>query len=106
VSIRDAAALNNISDHLLIKQLFWLSKTGNEIHNWTTDSILPPHGNFSARLFQKIKDDNPYFLDNTALKKFYLDQVVSWTTGFFTTVLSIPSRSRHGGSHFLWQKLE
>jgi len=94
VSIRDAAALNNISDHLLIKQLFWLSKTGNEIHNWTTDSILPPHGNFSARdYFKKIKDDNPYFLDNTPLKKFYVDQVVSWTTGSFTTVLSIPSRS-------------
>jgi len=95
IATRKSIALKNISDHLLIKQVYWLTKDGNEIHNWTVDSILSPHGNYSARdYFINIRDDNPYFLDDTPLKKFYLDQVVSWTSGSFTTVLSIPSRSR------------
>ena len=65
---------------------------GNEKVNWISTEMGAPHGNFKNReYFKRILNHEEYFLDFDTTKKYYLDQITSWTTGTFTTVLSIPS---------------
>jgi hypothetical protein len=76
-----------------INQLLWLDKEGNEVVNWTSEAKNAPHGNFSERAyFRNIIGNRSYFIDPANRQPFYLDQVVSWTSGKFTSVLSIPSK--------------
>ncbi len=77
-----------------ITQMFWLNSRGDETANWICDSMNAPHGNYRNRsYFKNIVQGKPFLLHDTT-SKFYLDQVISWTTGNFTTVLSIPSKKR------------
>ena len=85
--------LLNIAKGLHINQAFWLDKAGNEKVNWTTASTSAPHGNFKNReYFKKIIRGKEYHLNNNPAQSFYLDQIVSWISGSFTSVLSIPSK--------------
>ena len=84
--------LDSISNSISFNQVFWLSNDGTELYNWTKDSINAPHADLSKRnYFINAKDHNFYFLDNDTSKPFYLDQVVSWTTGTFRTQISTVS---------------
>ena len=51
-----------------------------------------PHGNFNQRAyFKNIIQNKPYLLHNKESQPYYLDQIISWTSGVFTSVLSVPS---------------
>jgi hypothetical protein len=75
-----------------VNQLFWLDKAGNEKINWTASEANAPHGNFSNReYFKKIISNNYYTISNNPAAKYYLDQVISWTSGIFTSLVSVNS---------------
>ncbi|MDN3658035.1 cache domain-containing protein [Ferruginibacter paludis] len=75
-----------------INQVYWLGKNGDEKINWISSDKNAPHGNFSQRAyFKNISQNKPYHLQHAATQPFYLDQIISWTTGTFTSVISIPS---------------
>ncbi len=83
-----------------IKQAFWLNSAGRELINWTTDKANAPHGYFPYReYFINIINNRPYLLNRNVAKKYYIDQVISWTSGSFTSVVSIPSRLSNDNSH-------
>jgi hypothetical protein len=89
------AGLKSISEIVKgvnVSQVYWLDKNGDEKVNWISTGMNAPHGNFKNReYFKKIISKNEFLLDKNDAKKFYLDQVISWTSGSFTSVLSIPS---------------
>jgi hypothetical protein len=88
----DPKSLLNVARDLNINQVFWLDKNGNEQANWIAANMNSPHGNFKNRnYFKKIVSGNEYLLDKDSSQKYYLDQIVSWTSGSFTSVLSMPS---------------
>lgn len=75
------------------KQVLWLRNNGDETVNWTSELKNAPLGNFGERsYFKSIMQQRMYALDAAGKYNFYLDQVISWTSGRFTSVLSIPSR--------------
>lgn len=83
------AILNDAS----INQVFWLDKKGNEKLNWAGTEENAPHGNFSNReYFKKIISNNQYVSGNDPSAKYYLDQVISWTSGIFTSLVSVKSK--------------
>ncbi len=80
-----------------IRQVFWLDNAGNELKNWSSETEKAPKGNFKERGYVKnVIEQKDYFLHSD--KRFYLDQVISWTTGNFTSVLSIPSSVKKDGA--------
>lgn len=69
-----------------IFQLFWLRENdGEEAFNWSSDSMNAPHGNFSKRAY--FKD-----IINDPSRDYACDQVVSWTTATFRTLVSKKSK--------------
>ncbi len=87
-----AEKINAIANGYSIKQLYWLDKNGDEKINWNTDTIYGPHGNFKGRAyFEMIRTGGYYLLNNGISKKYYLDHLVSKTTGAFITLMSVPS---------------
>lgn len=84
--------LNAILGNLDINQLFWLDEKGEEKINWTSNKENSPHGNFINRKYVKnILSNHAYHLNNVGGSNYYLDQVVSWTSGAFTSLVSINS---------------
>lgn len=84
--------LDTIAQNNSVNQVFWVDKNGDEKINWISGEMNAPHGNFSQRAyFQHIIQNKPYLLHNNESKPYYLDQIISWTSGVFTSVLSIPS---------------
>lgn len=84
--------INAISKGLSINQVFWLDGSGHETNNWSIDAANAPHGYYNHReYFKNIINQRSYLLNNNNNKPYYLEQVTSWTTGVFTTVISIPS---------------
>jgi hypothetical protein len=91
--------LDKLSHDTSINHFYWLNRNGDEIFRWSRDSLIPPHGNFIARnYFTNVIQGKTYSLrspyDRT-IHSFYLDQVISWTSGNFTSVLSIPYSDGH-----------
>ena len=86
--------LDKLSHDTSINHVYWLKANGDEIFRWSRDSVIPPHGNFIARNYlTNVIQGKTYSLRspyNGTIHRFYLDQVISWTTGNFTSVLSIP----------------
>ncbi len=83
--------LNTLAKQMSVIKVFWLEKNGKEKHSWTIDKVNTPHSNFSSRdYFKRIINNKPYWY---AKREFYLDQVISRTTGVFTTVIAMPSKS-------------
>ncbi len=78
-----------------IKYVYWLDDTGYEKTIWATDSIIAPHGNYKERnYFKNIWANKPYYLHDTS--EYFLDQIISWITGSFRSVLSIGSVDTDG----------
>jgi hypothetical protein len=86
------AVLNELKspkNNLLVRQAFWLRKDGVEITNWAATPENTPPGNFGNRdYFKMLVNNKPFYLSGDRKKPFYLEQVVSWTTGQFKSVLS------------------
>ena len=90
--------VNKIIGDLSVKQIFWLNENGNEITNFITDSMNAAHGNYKNReYFKRIINKKEYLLKDDNNSKFFIDQVVSWSSGRFVTVLSKLSSDTVGG---------
>ena len=84
--------LKTITAKLDINQVYWLKNNGDEAANWSQSADIPPHGNFGGRsYFKALKSNNSFYLKLPGGQPFYLEQVISYTTGQFTTILSKPS---------------
>ncbi|GAA4322622.1 hypothetical protein GCM10023149_23080 [Mucilaginibacter gynuensis] len=83
------AQLKKITKGISVSQIFQLDKKGIEVYNWSPGGQPSPAGNFSNRAyFLNLRDKKPFYLNGDARSKFSLEQVISWTTGTFTTVLA------------------
>lgn len=81
-------------NHLEVHQIYWLDKKGAEMTNMTTVSDNAPKGNYSGRDYFKHAVQKQW--NRTGPHSLYLDQLVSRTTGVFTSVISMPSRADSG----------
>ncbi|WP_207426611.1 cache domain-containing protein [Pedobacter sp. SYSU D00535] len=78
-----------------INQVFWLDFNGNEINSWTAERQIAPPNNLSKReYFRRIIKANTYFLSDNSGQPYYLDQILSLTSGKFTSVISIPAEKQ------------
>jgi len=78
-----------------VNQVYQLDSKGTEIQNWTAGMESPPAGDYSNReYFLHLKEGRPFYLKQDKQKPFCLEQVVSWITGSFTTVLAIPGATK------------
>ena len=92
-SVKDS--LNQYKDSAIINQVFWLDSSGRENYNWTTDGRNAPRNNFSNRkYFQRIINTGAFYIDSDTSRPYFLDQVVSRTSGTFTSIISIPSADK------------
>ncbi len=67
-------------------QVFWLDAKGIVTNSWSADIKIKLNSNFSERkYFGGIRSNN---LNNIAEPSFYVDQVVSHTSGVFITVIA------------------
>ncbi|MEO8766182.1 MAG: cache domain-containing protein [Ginsengibacter sp.] len=86
-------ALLEIARTINLYQVYWLDTNGTEKINWTTEGMNAPHGHFKTRdYFKKITPATVYTLHNDTNQKFYLDQLISWTSGSFRSVVSFSSK--------------
>ncbi|MCW3093230.1 MAG: hypothetical protein JWP81_4299 [Ferruginibacter sp.] len=92
-SVKNATMINEAVKEININQVFWLDKTGEEIINWTADKMNAPHGNFKSReYFKKISEKREYLLNGYSNDRYFLEQVISWTSGTFRSVISTKSK--------------
>ncbi len=85
--------IGDITRGISINQVFWLNKKGDEIINWTADYINAPHGNYKNReYFKRITEHREYFINGVDTNRFFLEQVISWTSGSFRSVISMRSK--------------
>ncbi|MEX8546958.1 MAG: cache domain-containing protein [Mucilaginibacter sp.] len=98
VEPEDKARLRNSVDSILnqekfpkkdFNQVYWLHQSGQEWFKWDSLKYNGPHGNFGQRGYVKnILAKKAYLLNADTTKPYYLEQIISWTTGAFTTVIS------------------
>jgi len=87
-------AISAVAKGISLNQVFWLDKNGTEIVNWTVDKMNAPSGNFKTRnYFKRVNENRGYPLNNKDTGSFFLEQVVSWTSGTFRSVISKRSAS-------------
>jgi len=87
-----ANKIDSISKGININQVFWLKSNGAESNNWSAAANIAPPGNFANRnYFTNLRNRSAYYLPPPNKQPYYLDQVISWTTGQFTSVISKPS---------------
>lgn len=85
--------LNKLFENLDVNQVFWLDAKGNEKINWTAQNENAPHGNFIHRKYvSNILNNHAYQQSSNPANKYFLDQVVSWTSGAFTSLVSVGSK--------------
>lgn len=102
-----AQSLLAIGKNVSVKQLVWQNKKGQETLRWTTTGLIPPRVDYSEReYFKHIKAADFYFINDDTAKKYFLDQVISWTTGEFTTIMAIPSENGVVALSFKMRSLE
>src|SRR5215217_2826266 len=81
--------LNNITVPANTYEAFWIAKNGLERYNWTSRSENAPHNNLGARAyFNRINSSSAYQLNGDVKQPYFLDEIVSWTRGGFTSVIS------------------
>ncbi|MGZ3766603.1 MAG: cache domain-containing protein [Mucilaginibacter sp.] len=77
--------------NLGVQQVFWLNDSGLVKHSWTTSIIIAINSDFSGRnYFRSTINNQP---NKTTSPQFFLDQVVSRTTGVFTSVIAKRSKN-------------
>ncbi len=77
-----------------VNQLYQLDSMGMELKTSRVPAGTPnpPPGDFSNRdYFLRLKNNQSLYLGRSSGKPFYIEPVTSWTTGTFTTVMSIPA---------------
>ncbi|SDG74893.1 hypothetical protein SAMN04487996_122153 [Dyadobacter soli] len=80
-------------------EVFWLDRSGKELYNRNKRKNTPL-GNYADRSYYKqLAENRPYCLKNPKLPCFGLEQVVSWTTGSFVTVVSTSVPSKNSASY-------
>ena len=98
-AVANAGAIRRAAGGIEFNQVFWLDNTGTERINWTADSINAPHGNFKGReYFTKIIENRQYFITGPVGTGFYLDQLISWTSATFRSVVAARSTLSSGDS--------
>ena len=87
-------AIKDLNTYNHFINVFWLDSTGQEINNWSRNSINPPPpGLFSGReYFKKIKSNELFISPSNSQQKYFLEPIYSWTDREFKVALSIPSR--------------
>ncbi|WCT10639.1 hypothetical protein [Mucilaginibacter jinjuensis] len=92
--------LQGILSNTKVNQLYQLNTDGHEMQeSWMPDHKRPPPGDFSNRAyFYRLKNQQPLYLKHDSQKPFYIEQVTSWTTGIFTSVMAIPHKG--GGAPY------
>jgi hypothetical protein len=87
-------------DSTRVDQVFWLDSSGKEVENWTTKKDAPLNGNYKNRnYFKRLIEQSAYQLSrNDTGKPYFLDQIISWTDGLFSSVISVPVNPLSGGS--------
>ena len=84
--------LSSVVKNIYINQILWLDENGIENVNWTKENLNAPHGEFAHRdYFKNIVENKPYLINNDTSKRYYLDQVISYTSGTYASVMSIRS---------------
>lgn len=92
LEMKDDSIFYQLKNNFEIYEAYWLNKKGDELFNWNTNDRNAPHGNFSKREYYKAIAENRYwYLHGDTVKPFYLEQLISWTSGTFRTVISKPS---------------
>lgn len=87
--------VKNLAIYPHFKYNFWLDENGNDVCNWTTDSVIPPLENYSTRnYFKNIKSQSWWFLRGNRSKPFTLETVNSWSDGSFRAVVAAPSETK------------
>lgn len=84
--------INKIVKGLELDRIFWMDKNGVEFRTWTSGvkGFFP--GRFDQRdYFKSIVNHRYYSLDQIPNSKLYVDQIVSWISGEFLTVIAKPS---------------
>lgn len=96
VSERDTMELSFLDSTLRgieLDRIFWMDKDGVEIRTWTSGSRGFFPGRFDQRdYFKNTVSGRSYSIDSLANSKLYVDQIVSWISGDFLTVIAKPSR--------------
>jgi hypothetical protein len=76
----------NLFPNVDVHQVYWLDSTGMEKDNWISENISGPHTNIGTReYFKNIINDRP---NKTGAGAYYVDQVISRTSGTFTSVIA------------------
>lgn len=89
ISLRTKLKLNSITIPINTNETFWIEGSGWEIYNWTSRNQNAPHNNLGARAyFNRINNASAYQLSGNISQPYFLDQIVSWTRGGFTSVIS------------------
>lgn len=87
--------LQGLNNWFKISQLYVLDQTGKELRNWLPLAGTAPLGNFSNReYYREASAGHLYHLGDSAQPGFTLTPVISRTTGFFTTVMCMPIKSK------------
>jgi hypothetical protein len=83
--------LTNIdSSRIIVQQVYWLNNDGLELNNWIKGDVSVPHTNYNFRAYFKgIIAHKP----NRDTDQF-IDQVISRTSGAFTTIIAKKSKSK------------
>ncbi|MCF0060577.1 cache domain-containing protein [Dyadobacter chenwenxiniae] len=80
------AALQPLISKLIVEEVFWLDRKGWQIYNYNKTTSAPSASYADRSYYKQLSDNRPYHLENGS--GFGLEQVVSWTTGSFVTVVS------------------
>ena len=82
-------AISAVAKGVNLNQVFWLDKNGTEVINWTADKMNAPPGSFKSRdYFKRVNENRGYLLNKKDSGSFFLEQVVSWTSGTFRSIIS------------------
>ena len=82
-------AISAVAKGVNLNQVFWLDKNGTEVINWTADKMNAPPGSFKSRdYFKRVYQNREYLLGTERNSNFFLEQVVSWTSGTFRSIIS------------------
>ncbi|WP_342087706.1 cache domain-containing protein [Dyadobacter sp. OTU695] len=71
-----------------VAEVFWLDRTGQEIYNYNKNESAPSASYADRSYYRQLAENRPYCLKDGKTPCFGLEQVVSWTTGSFVTVVS------------------
>lgn len=92
--VRQQTMINAIIDGTDLDRFFWADTDGIEIRTWATGDPNFFPGQFNDRhYFKNTMNGRNYALSSVGKSELYVDQIVSWVSGRFLTVIAKPSRA-------------